>query len=378
MNDFLRDLMSGRSRGLLPAALRAGLEAASLGYGGAVAWRNRKFDWELGVHRSSVPVVSVGNLTAGGTGKTPVVALLANHFRRWGVNVALLSRGYRALGEPRASSRGPRPAPDIAPPAARRRVNDEAMVLERLCPGVTHLQQADRVAAAAEAVANHGADLLLLDDGFQHRRLVRDLDIVLIDATNPFGYGHLLPRGLLREPIGSLRRADLVLLTRCDAVPSGRKRLIVDAIREVAPEAPVVEIAFPATGLLNASGERKPVEHLEETPLLAFCGIGNPEGFAATLGAAGLRPAELIALPDHHHYDPADLARLGRRARAYGVPAAVTTVKDLVKIRSDALPGPTPVPIWAVETGCEVVANATALFDRLDALVGRVAGRRAA
>jgi len=361
MNDALRDLMSGRNRGAVPALARAGLSVASLGYEFAVEWRNRKFDRGVGVRQAGIPVVSVGNLTAGGTGKTPVVALLANHFRRWGVNVALLSRGYKSLPEIR-SCEG----------------NDEARVLDRLCRGVPHLQRADRIAAAAEAVDRYGSELLILDDGFQHRRLARDLDLVLIDATNPFGYGRLLPRGLLREPIDSLRRADLILLTRADAVPPGRKRLIVEAIREVAPRPAVVEIAFPATGLLNASGDKRSVETLEETPLLAFCGIGNPDGFAATLGGAGLRPTEMVAFPDHHHYGLADLERLSRRAHAYGVAAAVTTLKDLVKIRSDALPGPSPVPLWAVETGCEVVANAAALFDRLDSLVGRIADRRAA
>lgn len=359
MNDRLRDLMSGHARGVGPAALRAGLGIASLGYGLGVGWRNRRFDRGIGVERAGVPVVSVGNLTAGGTGKTPVVALLANHFRRWGVNVAILSRGYKAI---EGATEG----------------NDEARVLERLCPGVMHLQRADRVGAASEAIARHGAELLILDDGFQHRRLARDLDLVLIDATNPFGYGHLLPRGLMREPIESLRRADVILLTRADAVSVGRKQLIVDAIRQVAPRPPVVEVAFPATELLNDSGERRPVQKLAETPLLAFCGIGNPEGFGATLAAAGLRPAELMVFPDHHHYGAADLARLWRRADACGLAAAVTTLKDLVKIRSDLLPGPTSLPLWAVETGCEVTANGAALFARLDSLVGKIAGRQAA
>jgi tetraacyldisaccharide 4'-kinase len=204
------------------------------------------------------------------------------------------------------------------------------------------------------------------------------VDLVLIDATNPFGYGRLLPRGLLREPVESLRRADLILLTRTNAVSPERKRLTVEAIRAVAPGPPVVEIDFPATGIANASGERRPVEHLEETPLLAFCGIGNPDGFAATLAAAGLRPTELIPFPDHHHYGPADLNRLRRRADAYGVAAAVTTLKDLVKIRSDALQGPPPLPLWAVETGCEIAANAPALYGRLDELIGRTVARRAA
>lgn len=360
MNDSLRDLLSGRRRGITPAVARTALGLAAIGYGFGAGWRNRRYDRGVGVNRADVPVISVGNLTAGGTGKTPVVAMLANHFRRWGVNVTLLSRGYRSLEAD-----------------GHEATNDEARVLERLCPGVPHLQQPDRVAAAGEAVAQHHAELLILDDGFQHRRLARDLDIVLIDATNPFGYGRLLPRGLLREPIAALRRADLVLLTRADAATLEAKSSILETIHGVVPRLPVVEVAFPPTGLVNPSGQRQPLERLDETPTLAFCGIGNPAGFEKTLAAAGLHPAGVIAFADHHHYRPADLFRLSQRADALGAGAAVTTLKDLVKLRSDVLPGPTRIPIWAVETGCEIVTNGSALFDRLAAFVGRVASRAA-
>ncbi len=356
MHESLRDLLSGRRRGVLPTLAKLPLHLAAAGYGVGVGLRNRRYDRGTDVHKAAVPVISIGNLTAGGTGKTPVVAMLANHFRRWGVNVALLSRGYRSLDDA---------------------TNDEARVLERLCPGVPHLQQPDRVASASEAVARHGAELLILDDGFQHRRLARDLDVVLIDATNPFGFDHLLPRGLLREPISSLGRADVVLLTRVDAVLPAVKESILQTIRSVAPNLPVVEVAFPPTRLVNVGGQRQPLKTLEETSLLAFCGIGNPAGFQRTLADAGLRPAETITFADHYHYRPADLFRLGRRADAIGAGAAVTTLKDLVKFRSDVLPGPARVPLWAVEIGCEVVANAPALFGRLDAFVGHVARRAA-
>ena len=356
MSDFLRDTMSGRNSGFGPAALRTALSLASCIYAREMSRRNRRFDRGIGVHSAGVPVISVGNLTAGGTGKTPVVAMLANYFRRWGVNVALLSRGYR-------SQRGS--------------VNDEALVLERLCP-VPHVQQPDRVAGAAHAVATFGSELLILDDGFQHRRLARDLDIVLIDATNPFGYGHLLPRGLLREPLHALKRAHLVLLTRADCITRKTRTDIAGRIAAAAPHVPIVDVSFPPMRLVNASGEKRPLESLNEVPTLAFCGIGNPAGFAATLAAARIRPVDMIPFRDHHHYVASDLSRLARRAHALGAGAAVTTLKDLVKLRDDRLPQPSSASVWAVEIGCEIVANSEVLFAKLDEFVARTATPKAA
>jgi tetraacyldisaccharide 4'-kinase len=357
MNDRTRKLLSGQSRGVLPSLARAGLGVASVAYGVAVQYRNRRFDAGTGVHRADVPVISIGNLTAGGTGKTPVVAFVANYFRRWGVKVALLSRGYGARGG---------------------ECNDEALVLERLCPGTPHVQQPDRVAGAALALLNFNSELLILDDGFQHRKLARDLDIVLIDATNPFGFGHLLPRGLLREPIANLRRADIILLTRADSVPRNELRSIQQSIAHVAPGVPVGQASFPPTRLVNSSGDRRTIESLEEVPALAFCGIGNPAGFAATLKAARLHPCEIVTFGDHYAYRPQDLAKLALRAEAFGVAAAVTTLKDLVKIGVDHLPAPSGVPLWAVETGCELTTDDNALLERLDDFVRQVAAPRAA
>src|SRR5262245_12493692 len=153
--------------------------------------RNWLYDrgWKR-THRAAVPVVSVGNLTVGGTGKTPCVEFVARWFRERDRRVAILSRGYGSTGG----------------------ANDEAMVLEENLPDVPHLQGADRVALAAAAVEELESEVLVLDDGFQHRRLARDLDLVLVDATNPWGHGAVLPRGLLREPASGLRRAGAVLL----------------------------------------------------------------------------------------------------------------------------------------------------------------------
>ena len=350
MSPALRDLMAGHSQGLLPAALRGLLGVAASGYGVGIGWRNRRYDRGRGVVRAAVPVVSVGNLTAGGTGKTPVVAFLANHFQQADVKVCLLSRGYKS---PKRQSGG----------------NDEAQVLSRLCPGIPHLQQPDRVAAAAEAVTRFGAELLILDDGFQHRRLARDLDIVLVDATAPFGHGHLLPRGLLREPVTSLQRADLVLLTRANLVPPHIRAGIAVTLHDTAPELPVIDVGFPPTELIDAAGNRYPLDHLAGQPTLAFCGIGNPDAFAAMLTAANLTPANFMAFPDHHHYQPRDFARIAAAAGRCNAVAAVTTLKDQVKLAADLLPG---LPVYAVETGCELLSDSEPLLTRLDRLPRRV------
>ena len=169
----------------------------------------------------------------------------------------ILSRGYRSLNET---------------------ANDEKLVLDQLCPNVVHLQSPDRVRSAIAACLDNHADVLVLDDGFQHRRLARDLDIVLIDALDPWGAGHLLPRGLLREPCSSLKRADLVILTRADqCAPDNKERTVNQIAAAWRGERPV-EVSFQVVGLVNAHGESKSADVLRG-PVAAFCGIGNPEGF---------------------------------------------------------------------------------------------------
>ena len=188
-------VVRGEARGVGPALQRFGLSMAAVPYGIAVRLRNLGYDrgW-LRCARVPAPVVSVGNLTVGGTGKTPCVEYVAGFYRR------------RDVASPSS----------VAATAPNRGRNDEALVLEENLPDVPHLQGADRVALARTAIEELESEMLVLDDGFQHRRLARDLDLVLIDATAPWGHGQLLPRGLLREPKTGLRRANVVALTRCD------------------------------------------------------------------------------------------------------------------------------------------------------------------
>jgi tetraacyldisaccharide 4'-kinase len=337
-------LVRGEARGVWPALERLGLWALSLPYGAAVRLRNLAFDrgW-LRVKRAPVPVVSVGNLTAGGTGKTPCVEYVARFYRNLGLRVAILSRGYGA--------------------AAGR--NDEALLLEENLPDVPHLQGPDRAALAVAAVEELESEVLILDDGFQHRRLARDLDLVLIDATAPWGYDHLLPRGLLREPPSALRRAGVALLTRRDQIDATERERLRRRVARIAPAVPLVEATHRPVELVNAEKAVEPVERLRGKSVAAFCGIGNPEAFRRTLTDLGAALADFRTYPDHHAYTRQDVDDL--RTWAASVPrteTVITTQKDLVKLRIVTLAAR---PLWALRIGLEVVSGLELLARHLTA-----------
>jgi tetraacyldisaccharide 4'-kinase len=320
-----RNLVSGRRGGPAAVALRSLLRAAELPYALVVNWRNRRFDRSPAMtQRVDVPVVSVGNLTLGGTGKTPMVKWLARWFQARGVRVAIVSRGYGA------SAGGQ---------------NDESLELSQSLPDVPHVQNPDRVAAAAKAIDDFDSQLIVLDDGFQHRRLFRALDIVLIDAMEPFGLEHVFPRGTLREPVAGLKRAHIVCLSRADVISTGERDSIRRRVAKLAPHAVWCELVHAASHLLNSAGETKPLEALARQRIAAFCGIGNPLGFQHTLAGIGGEIAGWRVFPDHHRYTGADLATLGAMAATCNASVAVCTQKDLVKVSQTELDG---VPLWAV------------------------------
>jgi tetraacyldisaccharide 4'-kinase len=338
-------LIRGETRGVGAALARAGLWWARLPYGVGAWARNRLFD--LGLckpTRAPVPVVSVGNLTLGGTGKTPCVESVAGFYRELGLSVAVLSRGYGA-------------------DAGR---NDEAMVLEENLPDVPHLQGADRVELATAAVEELESEVLVLDDGFQHRRLARDLDLVLIDATRPLRGEYLFPRGLLREPVSGLNRAGLVVLTRVDQVEpevlEGERRWL----RERFPALPVATAVHAPIALVNTDKSRDVME-LNGKSVGAFCGIGNPEAFRRTLTDIGAEVVAFRAFPDHHPYTRADVDDLQFWA-AKLPPAALiaTTQKDIVKLRLTELAGR---PLWAVRVGMRFTDGEDVFREKLRAVV---------
>jgi tetraacyldisaccharide 4'-kinase len=336
---------------LAALSARGALWVASFPYQFAVVCRNKayEFGW-LRNHRAKIPVISVGNLTAGGTGKTPACALIARCLRLKGHRVAILSRGYGALADG---------------------LNDEARELEDLLPDVPHLQSANRAETARVASEELGMEILLLDDGFQHRRLSRDLDIVLLDATNPFGWGYLLPRGLLREPIKSLRRADLVIVTRSNQVASQDLAKLRTKIQQINPKAGWVESIHSPVCWRNASGVRLGLDAFAGKPVLGLSGIGNPKAFEKTLQELSVTSVEQVIFPDHHPYGPMDVQVILERASQCSVPpqAILCTGKDLAKLATDQLGA---IPLWALEIELKIVLGGEVFDEYLDRLCAMI------
>lgn len=345
-----REIVSGQARGLRATAWRWVFRAAELPYTAAVRWRNRRYD--LGraeIRRVPVPVVSVGNITLGGTGKTPMVEWIARYYRKRGVRLVIVSRGYGA---------------------ERGALNDEGRQLEQRLPDVPHLQGADRAALAELAVEELEAQLVLLDDGFQHRRLARDLDIVMLDAEAPFGYGHVFPRGLLREPFDGLRRAGVVVLSRADRVPPAERHRIRQQVVRIAPEAVWVECVHAPRVLVDSHGGEEPVAGLAGRTVAAFCGIANPAAFRHTLETLGCQVMAFQTFADHYAYARADVDRLNAWAARLEVEAVLCTHKDLVKLGIDLLGGR---PLRAVVVELELLSGQAELETRLEAVCPRLA-----
>lgn len=293
-------------------------------YGLGARWRARR--WRGRSRRLPKPVLSVGNLTFGGTGKTPLVIHACQELSRRGRRPAILSRGYRTLGP---------------------QGNDEALVIARHLPEVPHVLDPDRYAAGLTVADD--VDVLVLDDGFQHLPLWRDADVVAVDSTDPFGGGWCPPVGRLREPVAALDRATLVVLTRADLVD---RETLGDIMRTVRAHtaAPIVTAAFPPT----CDAELRGVE------VCVACAIGNPEAFVRTVESLGARVAARRFFRDHHAYREQDAAALA----SLGLPVVVTE-KDAVKLeahwRGD-------VPLHVVRITFEALdgaAELNALFDRL-------------
>ena len=262
------------------------------------------------------PVISVGNITTGGTGKTPLVEWVARTIAAAGKKVCILTRGYGRDNPDRqvVVSDGTNV---LANPSE---AGDEPFLLATNLAGVAAvISNADRIEAAKGAIRHLGTDCFVLDDGFQHLRLERDLNILTIDATNPWGGGHLLPYGRLREPLSGLSRADCVVITRADQ--ANNLDTLRDQIRGLTANAPIFQ-------------SRMRIKNLPETiptPVAAFCGVGNPQSFFNQI------PHEVVlqkTFPDHHRYSQTDVDSLIEAARRAGAHSLITTAKDAVKLKS--------------------------------------------
>lgn len=298
----------------------------SLLYSCGVRFRNDLYDREvLKAHRLPCPVISVGNITAGGTGKTPTVIMLAEMLRDRGYKPAVVSRGYKGTyrGTVMTVSDGE------AVRTSAERSGDEPALIARKLPGVPVIIGKKRVHAGRHAVERFGADLIILDDGFQHRSLHRDIDILLMDGVRPLGNGFLLPRGLLREGADSMKRAAILVETN-----GGSPSPAVASLRErFCPRTPFFQARRKPHGIAGgASREEFPLEHLRDRRVFAFAGIARPEGFQNSLqhlcrGIAGFR-----AYSDHHRYTEEDVRDIREAFRSSGADLILTTEKDGIKL----------------------------------------------
>jgi len=291
--------------------LRAILLVCSFFYRIAVILRNLLFD--ISIFRETkvdAAVVSIGNITAGGTGKTPLVAWLCNYFAERNITTAVLTRGYKLRDC------------DLA---------DEPVILAKNCPKAEIIVNADRTAGAKKAITERNAKLLIMDDGFQHRKLARDIDIVAIDATEPFGCEKLLPAGFLREPVSSLKRADAVVITRINQTQPERIEEIKKRVLSLNPNIVFAAAVYKPICAKLIKDSFIDINELKTKKIYAFCGIGNPDAFFQTVGELALNIVGTRVYNDHHRYTGSDITAICEDGRYKQAELIITTQKDWIK-----------------------------------------------
>jgi tetraacyldisaccharide 4'-kinase len=334
-------------------AVRWLLTPLALAYAGVMRARNLYYERvRSAVQTAGVPVISVGNITTGGTGKTPLVAEIIRRLLALSRRPAILTRGYRT------------PTNESA---------DEVQEFRESLADVTVVVNPDRIAGAASAVAQ-GADCLVLDDGFQHRRLGRDLDIVLIDALHPWGGGCMLPAGRLREPLASLRRADVFVITRTNQTTPAAVADIVERLRRYGADKPIVHAEVQPESIVKLDGRRGSPTELVGQRLLAVCGIGNPRTFQKLVEMVTGTASEDVVFADHHRYRAGDVDAICAAAGQAGAKLVVTTRKDWVKLAP--LWPASAVPLVRLDMRLDFTAGAAEFDVRLRGALAQPKERR--
>ena len=342
-----RGILNGKRRDLVGRLSRCILHPLSWIYRIGVRYRNDAFATNRRpVVHVDARVISIGNITTGGTGKTPLVIWLVKYLESTAHRVAIVSRGYGAK------------------PGA---MNDEAKEMAICLPGIPQVQNANRIAAAQQIIASHGSQVIVLDDGFQHRGIYRDLDIALIDATCPWGFGYLLPRGLLREPREQLSRAAVIVLTRSNAVQESVREEIRLIANRCAPDAVWVETSHAPLRLIGIQGDTQSLELVSCKRVFGFCAIGNPQAFRQLISELGADVVGWKEFPDHHHFTMKELTELQCEARELSASYLLCTQKDLVKLPQNSMDS---IAVLAVAIELRILVGEAKLLEAIDAAAG--------
>lgn len=307
-------------------------------------------------YNAKIKVISIGNISVGGTGKTPTTQWLAEEMSKRGYKTAILSRGYGGERTEDVSVVSNGESILVSPQEA----GDEPYMLAKKLQGVPVIVGSDRLKLADYACEKYNLDALILDDGFQHLRLKRDVNILLFDGEKGVGNGNVLPRGPLREPLSAMERADIVLINKDGSATEELQELT----KRHAPSITVFKTAYGTLCIRQlGSDETKTIEGLKNMKVTLFSGIANPESFAKTIESLGALIVSKASFPDHHDYSPADVDKVSTMAEKAGASAILTTEKDAVKL--EQINSPSGVPIYVVEVGLDFQEDSDKLIDMI-------------
>jgi tetraacyldisaccharide 4'-kinase len=314
MRKYLYNLATDKYRGFGAGVIKLILFLCSLLYGRIV--RVLMLFYRIRPCRLSCRVISVGNITLGGTGKTTLAEHIASYLKEQGHKIAILSRGYK---------RNPGT------------MGDEPYMLSRKLPGIPVLVDSNRIRSAKLAIRDYGVDTVILDDGLQQWRIIKDLEIVTIDARNPFGNRRLLPRGILRQPLSSLKLADLFVLSKANLVADTVK--VKEELSRFNPQALLAESSHTPAGFYSIAepGELLNTAALKGSTVSLFSGIGDPESFEDLISCLGIKIGLSFRFPDHHHYTRQDLDKIAAGAKDKGIDTIVTTQKDAARLAGSGI-----------------------------------------
>lgn len=342
MRNYFRLSAEGREHGLLARLLGPLLELAGVLYGAAVGVARTLYEKKI-LHREKLPfpVVSIGNLTWGGTGKTPLVEYITSKISHRQKNPIVLSRGYS---------------------------HDEVEMFRQHFPRAVIGVGKDRSAVARKMAQTNHIDIAILDDGFQHWKIERDLEIVTVNAINPFGNGKLIPRGILREPVSALKRAQVVLIAYADLVKADELEKLRNRLREIAPSSLIAEAYLDPIFFYRArTHSRVSLERLQNQRVTTFSGIAAPRSFQLLLMHHHIKPFRNFEFPDHYRFTLSELDEVKKVSQAAGAEEIITTEKDFYRCPEDIVNRLNPL---VLATKLRIAAGEDALLDRLYKLVG--------